>query len=220
MSSIITANINALLRAKGMSMRALSRKTGLAPSSLSKVINGISTPREENLELIAKALEVTARELCSGALDCTQGEFSAVAHRPIPVLSVEQIKQIWEHPESRTSIKPSAWIAETAFSDLAGAPLVAIHCEGIAMEPVFEDGDLLYVQGVPFTDENATPKPRDAGYVLALAEGVERPVVRVFVRGDVGGDWLLAENTRYPGEQKLKAEKILGVIVAKACRYG
>lgn len=219
MSSIITANINALLRAKGMSLRALSRKTGISPSSLSKVVNGVSTPREENLELIAKAFEVTVRELCSAALDCTQGEFSAVAHRPIPVLSIEQIKQIWMQPECRSSVQPSAWITETAFSDLAGTPLVATHCEGIAMEPVFEDGDLLYVQGVPFTDDATAPKPRDASYVLALAEGVERPVVRVFVRGDVGGDWLLAENPRYPGEQKLKAEKILGVVVAKACRY-
>lgn len=220
MSATIANNISALLKAKGMSLRALSRKTGLSASSLSKVLKGNSTPRAENLELIAQALEVTAKELTSDSLQRSDNYLDVVAHRPIPVLTAEQIRLLCENPEQTRNIKPVSWVAETAFPDLVGQPLVALFCDTHAMEPYFENGDLLYLKGVPYAPNSEPARPRDCDYVLALAEGVKRPVLRTFVEGDIGNDWLLAENPKYPGEQKLKAEKILGVIVAKACRYG
>lgn len=216
MTNTVAENLTAILLARGLTVRAVARESGISPSVISKLLNGVTRPRPQTLLAIAKALDVTMEDLENGNLRLEGETIEGLARYPIPVLTPEQVAEVCNGSQN---IKPRTWVAESPFPDLANVPLVATCCEGIAMEPVFENNDLLYLRGVPFADNSEQPKPKDADYVLALAKGVDRPVVRIFVRGDVGEDWLLAENPDYPGEQKLKAEKILGVVVAKACRY-
>ena len=69
-----------------------------------------------------------------------------------------------------------------------------------------------------FLDATAKAKASEGNYVVAFAEGIERPVVRIFIKSDTGKDWLIADNPHYPGEKNLRLEKILGVVVAKSAK--
>jgi len=58
--------IKQLRRNKGYSIRKLSELTGISKSTLNDLENNKSIPRPEDLEKIARALEVTPKELWKG----------------------------------------------------------------------------------------------------------------------------------------------------------
>lgn len=66
MSSQLAANIQTLLKRKGMKARELADKMGVHESTLSLWMSGGRTPRVQNLRKIAEALEVEVAELWNG----------------------------------------------------------------------------------------------------------------------------------------------------------
>jgi transcriptional regulator with XRE-family HTH domain len=54
----INKGIKTLLKSNGLSQKDLAEKTNLSEASISKIMNGLTQPRKETLEIIANALNV------------------------------------------------------------------------------------------------------------------------------------------------------------------
>jgi transcriptional regulator with XRE-family HTH domain len=216
--STIARNIEALAKQQGLSLRALAKKAGLTNPTISSIVNRGAMPRAKNAAAIAEALGVTVDDLYNATLNVRMPVKSAVNGFPVPLLTLDQIKEVCLSAEELAAVKPSAWMPEVPFAECSDGSVVAVYAEGSALDPEIATGDLLYVNGVPYLDKTAQPKAREGNYVVALAEGVERPVVRIFIKSDTGKDWLMSDNPNYPGEKNLRLEKILGVVVAKSAK--
>lgn len=212
----LARNIEALAKQKGLSLRALARLTGLSSSSVSSIVNRGATPRAKNVKAIADILGVHVDDLYSSELKVRVPVKGEIQGFPVPLLTLDQLGDIGRGDTE--NVKPAGWMPEAPFADCSDESIVAVYAEGSALDPAICTGDLLYVKGVPYTDPETTVEVEEGDYVLALAQGLDRPVVRILVKGDAGDDWLVADNPRYPGETKLRLAKVLGVVVAKATR--
>ena len=61
--NIIGSRIKAELKAKGITQKELSKRTGISPANLSKYINSKNEPRVDIVLRVAKALDVNAMSL-------------------------------------------------------------------------------------------------------------------------------------------------------------
>lgn len=216
--STIARNIEALAKQQGLSLRELARRSGLSNPTISAIVNRGAMPRAKNAAAIAAALGVTVDDLYNPSLIIRTPVKGTVKGFPVPLLTLDQIGEICKTAEAKAAIKPTAWLPEVPFAECSDSTIVAVYAEGSALDPEIATGDLLYVKGVPFLDETAKAKASEGNYVIAFAEGIERPVVRIFIKSDTGKDWLIADNPHYPGEKNLRLEKILGVVVAKSAK--
>lgn len=216
--STLAKNIEALAKQKGLSLRALARLAGLTGAALANIVNRGAIPRPKTVSAIANVLGVTPDDLYNPSLIIRTPVEGSVKGFPVPLLTLDQIGEICKTAEAKAAIKPTAWLPEVPFAECSDSTIVAVYAEGSALDPEIATGDLLYVKGVPFLDETAKAKASEGNYVVAFAEGIERPVVRIFIKSDTGKDWLIADNPHYPGEKNLRLEKILGVVVAKSAK--
>lgn len=204
----LARNIESLAKQKGLSLRALARLTGLSSSAISSIVNRGAVPRAKNVRAMAEVLGVSVDDLYSAELKVRTPKDSEIKGFPVPLFTLDMLGEMARNAE--TDAKPAGWMPEVPFSDCADDSVLAVYAEGSALDPSICAGDLLYV--------NTGAHAKEGDYVIALAKGVARPVVRIFIKGDTGDDWLVSDNPHYPGEEKLRLEKIIGVIVARASR--
>ena len=62
----LQANVRRLMQEKGITYDAVDRKTGLAPSSLARILTGTTQPRYSTIEKLATVFDTTAAELING----------------------------------------------------------------------------------------------------------------------------------------------------------
>jgi transcriptional regulator with XRE-family HTH domain len=67
-SKSVGLNIMRKMEARKMTQLELAKITGLTPTTINHIVNGITQPRLGNLELIARALNCTVLELQGGGL--------------------------------------------------------------------------------------------------------------------------------------------------------
>lgn len=206
--TVLARNIEALAKQKGLSLRALARITGLSSSAISSIVNRGAIPRAKNVRLIADALGVSVDDLYNAELKVRTPKESEIKGFPVPLFTLDALGEMTRNAEA--DVKPAGWMPEVPFSDCADDSVLTVYAEGSALDPSICAGDLLYV--------NTGTQAKEGDYVVALAKDVARPVVRIFIKGDTGDDWLVSDNPHYPGEEKLRLEKIIGVIVARASR--
>lgn len=214
--STLARNIDAIAKRKGLSLRAIARMTGLTGTTISSIVNRGASPRAKNVAAIAEALGVSVDDLYNPSLEVRAPVEGAVRGFPIPVLTLDQVAAVVANAEMQAEIRPREWVPENAFTSGSGKSVIAVYAENSALDPSISTGDLLYVEGVPFSNKEEKPEAPEGSYVIALAKGAEHPVIRTFIKGDMGDGWLVAENPHFPGESKLRLEKILGVVVAKS----
>jgi transcriptional regulator with XRE-family HTH domain len=62
-SSVLATKVRALRVQRGLTLRDLSQRTGMSPSALSKIENGLLSPTYEKIVALANGLEVDVSEL-------------------------------------------------------------------------------------------------------------------------------------------------------------
>jgi SOS-response transcriptional repressor LexA len=191
---------------------ALAKKSGVAQSTIGRILRGKNDPQSENLECIAKAFGLTHSALAALAEEAESGSVSARGRPPgklpgcVPLISWVQAKRLTEsvcldHPADVTD-----WIECPRTP--RGPRTVALKVSGESMEPDYQHGDLIYVDpGV------AAVHGKDV--VVFLSDGHDVLFRRLVVEGARG--YLRPLNPIWPDPviPLANTARILGVVVGK-----
>lgn len=175
----LQANVRRLMREKGITYDAVYRKTGLAPSSLARMLTGATQPRYSTIEKLAEVFGTTVAELtnktdevpqkspnvemnpeagsCSLFFDSVQNEFDK-----------EKAPEKKEPPQQDVSALVPKYQLNNVFNRLAGgeepdsyvaAPpgtskevaqkMLCVMASNSSMRPSIFEGDLLYFEKLP-----------------------------------------------------------------------
>lgn len=192
---------------------ALARRSGVAQSTIGRILRGEVNPQSVNLERIAKAFNLSLAEL------------AAIGQEGVPVPEpADEIKRA----EKSTRVALISWAQASLFADtptgfehidgpdwmprpkLSGAKTFSLRVRGESMEPDYQHGDVIFVD--PDID------PRHGKDVLAVLGDREEFVFRrLVVEGEL--EYLRPTNPNSPAKIiNLAAHpdaRIIGVVVGK-----
>ena len=128
---------------------ALAKKSGVAQSTIGRILRGEVTPQSDNLERLAKAFGMSYSTLATIAEGDESGDALAENLQPgkiprrVPLLSLAQAGRFAEsvypdHPGDITD-----WIE--CPKKRHGRRTVALKVSGESMEPEYQNGDIIYV---------------------------------------------------------------------------
>lgn len=170
----------------GWSEGELARRAGLHQPTLHRIISGASRdPRAANVDKIAKALNTTADHLRLG-----------VTHID---------SNVTIGPDIRGRFPLISWVAAGNWSDITELPLedsilypcpvscsertFVLKVQGVSMEPVFRDGDLIFID--PAADA------RHGSYVVARLEDDNEATFKQLII-ETGQKYLKPVNPNWP----------------------
>lgn len=175
--------------AKKVSIRELSNKTGITTANISRILSGKTrSPHQDTLKKIAEALGYSYESII-------ENRGGVIANS---ILNVG----------NGATIHSTSMPTELATGK--GNESGEIRVSGSALHPDVKDGDTVYY--------NENERVNDGDIVAAEADGLNASVVRKVLKGENGDIWLLATNPDWPGEKKLKAKRILGVVTERRTR--
>jgi SOS-response transcriptional repressor LexA len=192
----------------GLNQSELARALGVSPQAVQNWESGDNIPRSTRLADIAKAINTTVEYLMFGTITNTQpfiSEPKAKYFVGIPIISWDESAQ-WDTLSS--TWEPSESTEFLSCPKSIGCAFALEVC-GIAMEPRFTEGDIIFVD----------PKlpPRNKKFVLALPNGQDVPILRQYLE-EGGKSFLCALNTGAPVERFTpidESTKICGVVIGK-----
>lgn len=189
--------IRLIMKDKGMSQNRLARLAQISQSGLSTIISGASSPKENTLQAIAKALDCSVSDLL--------GEQSALPPNIVQMLqgAVPVVGEIACGTPITAEQNIESWIdvPDGVRADFA------LRCRGTSMEPLFHDGDLVLIR----QQEDA-----DDGKIAAVL--IENAATLKRIHHIPQGLMLLPENTAeftpqiYQGSDA-SAVRIIGVAI-------
>ncbi len=157
MSQLVT-NIQLLLKARNETTNAAAKASGINFSTLSRIISGdIASPRASTISLLAAHFGVDPEALAKGDAQDLLAASSSGLSAPIPLVTPKDTNEmaLWlfdlpdsafsevRHYEKQVPIPPDDEIVNILGS--GAKQVVAYRMEGAAMEPIFLDGDIVYV---------------------------------------------------------------------------
>lgn len=195
-------------KAVGITIKTLSERTQtLSPARISNWEQGTRSPGPLEAKLLAENLKVSASYLLC-LTDNPQGELthaSGHSHRFIPVLGMADVPYANERA-SDTSTERT--IAVDGFNKSQNSScLFALVVEDNSMQPVFDAGDLVVIDGTLLA------KPGD--YVLAFLPAKKQSVLRKYGEAEGCLFQLLASNELWATVNVKHADEavMIGVVV-------
>lgn len=137
MKTKLIERLKKVMEQRDISNAELCRRTGLRSSSISDWLNGKYEPKQDKIEILAKALGVKAAWLMGYGNDDDDDEFIAqripILGRVVAGIPVEAIQEIEGYEE----------IDRRKFPD---GSYFALRIKGASMEPVLQEGDIVIVR--------------------------------------------------------------------------
>ena len=190
--STLSKNLKMLIAKRKIRMASLSRKTGISPPVINRLVNGITTnPNVDTLRPIAHYFNISISQLVGDAQ-------LPEKNSPYPVAIIA-----WDHVLEWQQHQPQQRIINYAYTEY---PLpknaFAVQFDEDSMEPVFAKGSLLIV--------NPDITPQDREHIIASVEQ-QKPLFKQI---------LLGHNTihlasHHPDHQIINAHNMntIGVVV-------
>lgn len=213
----MTTNLGLAIRVemakKSLSLRQLEKLTGITIANLSKISSGkTKRPKIETIEKIAAGLGIEVQPLLEALrqdkLIDAQKTANALIHNSKG--SIGQVVNFSNIEAKKFSVQTAEMPSKDASTESTRIESECVVVYGSAVLPEIKDGDTVYF--------NETEQINDNDFVVAEAEDTTDPVVRKVLKGENGDIWLLATNPDWPGEKKLKAKRILGVVTERRTR--
>ena len=216
MTTIIGRNVRYLMAKKGLSATALARATGTSTSTITRLINGqAKTTRPSSLTAFATVFGVTVDALQNpyyieeDGKQLANQKIHASSKGEVPIVRLEDLP----FKDGEPAVVQQ-WLAAPPCKLAKNA--VAVLVTSNACAPELQRGDIAYVEGPSVSSRNSREiEAGDGDFVLAEADGEEKPVIRMLMKGDRGTDWLLASNKDWPDERSLPCRRILGIVVGR-----
>lgn len=192
----------------GITIKTLSERTKtLSAARISNWEQGTRSPGPLEAKLLAQNLNVSASYLLC-LTDHPQGELTHVSghdHRFIPLLGIVDAHRVKELVTDSNADKTI--VVDGLNKSQQSRCLFAVNIEDNSMQPEFNAGDLVVVDG------ELTAKPGD--YVLAYLPSKKQSILRKYGEADGGVFQLLATNELWATVSVKKAEEalIIGVVV-------
>ena len=191
---------------------ALAKKTGVAQSTIGRILRGDVNPQSGNLERIAGAFNISLAKLAEMG---QEGELGAepIAH----FKSVETSERValisWGHASSfvdaldkNQPVDSEEWMPRPKDS---GARTFALRVRGESMEPEYQHGDIIFVD-----PDVAIGHGKD----VVIRLGDDKVVFKRLVVED-GLEYLRAANPRWPDQIKeisaYPGARMIGVVIGK-----
>jgi SOS-response transcriptional repressor LexA len=192
---------------------ALARKSGVAQSTIGRILRGEVNPQSVSLERIAKAFSMSLAKLAEmGQAD------EPVAESTDDLKSVERSARValipWAQAGSFADASDNPqpgdgeqWMPQPKYS---GARTFALRVRGESMEPGYQHGDIIFV------DPDVTPA-HGKDVVVQLGDRNEVVFKRLVVEGRLG--YLKPANPNWPDKiieiSAHPGARIIGVVIGK-----
>ncbi|MFL6603985.1 MAG: LexA family protein [Steroidobacteraceae bacterium] len=128
---------------------ALAKKSGVAQSTIGRILRRQVNPQSENLERLAKSFGMSYSTLAAMAEGDESGDRSAENLQPgeiprlVPLLSLAQAARFAESVHPNNFGDATEWIE--CPTKQHGPRTVALKVSGESMEPDYQNGDTIYV---------------------------------------------------------------------------
>jgi SOS-response transcriptional repressor LexA len=191
---------------------ALARKSGVAQSTIGRILRGEVNPQSENLERLATSFGMSYSTLAAIAEGEEPGSGSAENLPPgrtprlVPLLSLAQAAKSAEAVFPNYARDATDWIE--CPKKRPGPRTLALKISGESMEPDYQNGDIIYVD-----PDIAAVHGKDV--VVRLADRNEATLRRLVVESDL--HYLKSLNPNWPDKfMHIPADaRIVGVVVGK-----
>ena len=237
MTNRFAENINFLLEKTGMTPHGFSERLGIDSATVYRWLDPKfqSVPRARTLLTLSQFFNVGAERLLYERFDDTtvfemneqpkKKTVKRINGTAVPLMKVDYALKLSAMVDSDIGLSsddmsPEAeqWLPPAPDADIKSESLIAIRATGDAMAPTIKDGDLVYVE-FNFGQMFEAISWRNNDIVLATPEHKKgetpAPILRKLVYGDNENDqWLTATNPDFPGTRTVKAEMVLGKVVA------
>jgi SOS-response transcriptional repressor LexA len=192
---------------------ALAKKSGVAQSTIGRLLRGEVNPQSGNLERIARAFGMSLSQLAEIA---QYGEFVAEpAEDPRPaersvrvaLISWDQAESFADAPNSTQPDGGDEWMPRPKYS---GARAFALRVRGESMEPDYQHGDIIFV------DPEVVPE-HGKDVVARLGDRNEVVFRRLVIEGRL--EYLKPANPNWPDKiveiSTDPGARIIGVVIGK-----
>lgn len=214
----VSDRLREAMRLRGLKQTDLVIKTGIGKSSISTYLAGSYVPKQSNLYKLAKALSVNPAWLMGedAPMNDTDSIFRSEQAPPLPdgLIPIDQL------PRHRVPLIGSVAAGEPIIADpeydvYVDAPSkadFALTVQGDSMEPLYLDGDVVYIRSQPDVDDG------QPAVVLIDDSAVVKRIYHM-----PGGLTLISENSKYPPrnitQDNCDVLRILGAIVGYTRMY-
>lgn len=169
----IGQRIQQKMKEQHISQNKLAKAAQISQSGISSIISGASSPKENTLQAIAKALNCSVSELMGE----TAPGFIPLASTLVPILGNIACGErfVPDTNPSGYTVQPEGVHAD-----------FALRCKGDSMEPTFRPGDLVLIRKQPEVEN---------GQIAAVSIDGEATLKHVYQQD--GGLLLIADNPLY-----------------------
>ena len=194
----------------GITIKELSsRTTSLSPARISNWEQGTRSPGPIEAMILAEQLNVSASYLLC-LTDNSQGELALNKEngmRYVPILSTKEAVHAKETVGHNSFSNGKAIVAESFNKSIKSLSLFAIMVEDNSMQPEFNSGDVVIVDGAL--------EPRPGNYVIAYLTQKKQTVLRKYGEADGCLFQLLANNELWATINVKQPDEfeLIGVIV-------
>ena len=195
-------NLNFLLRKTGLSPYSLANKIGVDPTSVYRWINKNTHPQSQARLRLEELFGISFNTLVYKKLDeDTPVKISDNYASPIET----------KVPENSSTRQIESWARLAPMPDLNTKGLLITSAVDDAMLPEIKKGDLVYIDSRPGITRNND-------IVLSIpiqeSEKLQGAVIRRLVLNNNDDAYLVSDNPNWPGARFIKAETIVGKVVA------
>ena len=192
---------------------ALARRSGVAQSTIGRILRGEVNPQSVNLERIATVLGVSLAKLAEMGEEGKSAVESAIEAKAVEIaervrlISWVQAGSLAEAPNSSHHGDVEDWMPRPKY---CGARTFALRISGESMEPSYQHNDIIFV------DPGVTPK-HGKDVVVRLDDRSDVLFKRLVVEGNL--KYLKPANPRWPDKIiemcGYPAAQIIGVVIGK-----
>ena len=192
---------------------ALAKMSGVAQSTIGRILRGEVNPQSGNLERIARAFNLSLAELAEMAqggepvaelTDVLKLVERSTRVALIPWSQAGSFKDASDNPQPRDG---EEWMPRPKY---AGERTFALRVRGESMEPSYQHGDFIFV------DPDVSPK-HGKDVVVRLDDGNEVAFRRLVVEGE--SEYLKPANPNWPDKiteiSVYPDARIVGVVIGK-----
>lgn len=195
---------------EGLTKQELAEDIGVPTFTIHGILKGRSPKSPDIWKKLARYFHMDVNLLRFGklALAGSQGkdEDPAGRHKPyrkVPILSWTQVGGVVERQDSLSFLADGQEMVET---ELPGVRVFALHVSGDSMEPLFHEGEIIFV--------NPDLRPQAGDYVVVLDQMAEKDHGYLRQLKEIQEQYVLRPlNIHYKDRHLMNHQKIVGRVV-------
>jgi|SRR5581483_5114722 len=195
--------------------QALARESGVAQSTIGRILRGRVTPQVDNLERIAAAFKMSFAKLVEISQEGVPppeptDELRALARSTrVPLISWVQAGSFVDALDNPPLSDREEWMPRPKHS---GARTFALRVRGESMEPIYQHGDIIFV------DRDVVPE-HGSDVVARIGDRGEVVFKRLVLEGESERPYLKPVNPNWPTRiieiSADSAAQLVGVVIGK-----